>query len=108
MDQGMDGDIPLGPAPESRGPDRGPQAQRTHLLEIDGGIMGGQLQMEWSYSQNCHRRESIEQAAQGFISALRDLIIHCQSPEAGGVTLSDVSDFGWGQDDLDDILDILE
>jgi len=38
------------------------------------------------YSEQMHRRTSIEGLAQGFIKALRSLISHCQSPEAGGYT----------------------
>jgi len=41
------------------------------------------------YSEQMHRRTSIEGLAQGFIKALRSLISHCQSPEAGGYTPSD-------------------
>lgn len=104
MGQEETAESPLTPAAESSGPERSSQAQRTHLLEIDGGVMDGRLEMTWSYSPHHHRRETIEQLAHDFIASLQVLISHCQSPEAGGVTLSDVADFGWEKDDLDDIL----
>ncbi|MFQ5435371.1 MAG: condensation domain-containing protein, partial [Anaerolineae bacterium] len=108
MDQ-AGGDAALfGPAPESKGAERSPQAQRTHLLEIDGGIMSSRLELAWSYSTQVHRRETIARVAESYIDLLRALITHCQSPEAGGVTLSDVTDFGWEQDDLDDILSAID
>jgi non-ribosomal peptide synthase protein (TIGR01720 family) len=92
------------PAPESPGPERGPENARTHLLEIDGGIMGDRLQMEWTYSQHVHQRSTIEQLAHDFVEALRAIITHCQSPEAGGYTASDFEAFGWEKDDLDSIV----
>jgi non-ribosomal peptide synthase protein (TIGR01720 family) len=45
--------------------------------------------MEWSYSANLHRQATVERLAQEFIAALRNLITHCQSPDAGGYTPSD-------------------
>jgi len=36
-----------------------------------------------------HRRSTIEALAEGFIEALRSLIAHCLSPQAGGYTPSD-------------------
>jgi non-ribosomal peptide synthase protein (TIGR01720 family) len=108
MDQVAAGTSPFGPAPESKGAERHQQAQRTHVLEIDGGMMGNRLELAWSYSTQIHRRDTIARLAESYIEALRALIIHCQSPAAGGITLSDVSDFGWQQDDLDDILSAIE
>jgi amino acid adenylation domain-containing protein/non-ribosomal peptide synthase protein (TIGR01720 family) len=79
----------LAVVPESRGPDRSPKGHRAHLLEVDGGIAGGRLRLEWTYSENLYRRTTIERVAQSFKQALGDLIVHCRTPEAGGVTPSD-------------------
>ncbi len=76
-------------APESHGMDRSPRGQRTHLLDITGSVTGGQLQFDWTYSENVHRRATIERVADEFVGALRSLIAHCQSPHAGGYTPSD-------------------
>ena len=46
-------------------------------------------QLNWEYSVNIHRRTTIEQLAENYMQALRAIIIHCQSPEAGGHTPSD-------------------
>ena len=62
------------------------------------------MQLEWSYSENLHRRSTIERLARDLIQALRALIAHCQSPEAGGYTPSDFADFAWEQPDLEDIV----
>jgi amino acid adenylation domain-containing protein/non-ribosomal peptide synthase protein (TIGR01720 family) len=65
------------------------QSLRRYLLEITGFINDGQLQLEWTYSENCHQRATIERLAQEFLAALTAIIAHCQSPEARGYTPSD-------------------
>jgi len=71
------------------GSDRSPLGSRRYLLEIDGFILEGKLQFEWTYSEKVHQRATVERLAQEFIEALRSLITHCQSPEAEGYTPSD-------------------
>jgi non-ribosomal peptide synthase protein (TIGR01720 family) len=60
--------------------------------------------VEWSYSANVHRHATIEALAKSFLEALRALIAHCQSPEAGGYTPSDFPVAGLSQSDLDDLM----
>jgi non-ribosomal peptide synthase protein (TIGR01720 family) len=60
--------------------------------------------LEWTYSRNLHRRDTIESVALAFKQALQALVDHCRAPEAGGYTPSDFEEFGWEQQDLDDIL----
>ena len=95
---------------EPSGPIRSPRGNRRYLLEINGFITSNKLQIDWTYSENIHRRESIENLATGFIESLRSLIQYCQSPDAGGSTPSDFAEFKWSQwsqDDLDNITEIL-
>jgi non-ribosomal peptide synthase protein (TIGR01720 family) len=66
--------------------------------------MAGQLQLNWTYSENVHRRATIEKLAQEFIKALQTLVAHCQSPEAGGYTPSDFPEADLSQVELDDLL----
>ncbi|MFY0579910.1 hypothetical protein ACN28S_41745 [Cystobacter fuscus] len=51
--------------------------------------MGGRLQLTWSYGQAQHREDTLARLAADFLTRLRELIAHCQSPEAGGHTPSD-------------------
>ncbi|HET6852592.1 MAG TPA: condensation domain-containing protein, partial [Pyrinomonadaceae bacterium] len=76
-------------APESSGAASSDQVRRKYLVEIDGRIRNGRLWMSWRFSRQVHRRETIEAVAGRFVAALRELIAHCQSPEAGGFTPSD-------------------
>ncbi len=74
---------------------------RRHLLEVNGFIAEGRLQLNWTYSKNVHQRSTVERLAQNFIEALKTLITHCQSPEAGGYTPSDFSAARLNQKQLD-------
>jgi non-ribosomal peptide synthase protein (TIGR01720 family) len=76
-------------ASQSTGNLYSPRGSRAYLLEINGFVAVGQLRLEWSFSEAVHRRETVQRLAEGYIEALRSLIAHCQSPEAGGYTPSD-------------------
>jgi non-ribosomal peptide synthase protein (TIGR01720 family) len=93
-----------GAAGEGVGPNQSEQASRTHLLEIEGLVVGGQLRLTWAYSAAVHREETIEQLAAEYIERLRALIAHCVSPEAGGYTPSDFPKAALTQEDLDELL----
>ncbi|MCP4657237.1 MAG: amino acid adenylation domain-containing protein [bacterium] len=95
------------PAAESSGPAAAPWDLRSHLLEINGSISGGCLRVAWSYSENLHRRATVEGWAQGFVGALRSLIRHCLSPGAGGYTPSDFPETGLDQTGIDQLLEDL-
>jgi non-ribosomal peptide synthase protein (TIGR01720 family) len=93
---------------EASGPHRSRQGRRRYLLEINARLVGGQLQLDWTYSECIHRRDTIAGLAQGFIQALRTLIVHCQSPEAGGYTPSDFPQMHLSQQELDTLLAALD
>jgi len=57
--------------------------------------------MQFVYSDQIHRRETIEKLANEFIKSLKDLIIHCQSPESQGYTPSDFDAANVSQEQLD-------
>ncbi|MCG3119021.1 MAG: Linear gramicidin synthase subunit B [bacterium] len=83
--------------------DRSPAGMRSHVLEIVGSVIRGSLQVEWFYSANLHRAETVAALAQSFMKNLRALIQHCQAPDAKGFTLSDFAEFSWDQSDLENI-----
>ena len=60
--------------------------------------------MAWRYSDNLYRRATIERLAQSYLSALRALVAHCQSSEAGGHTPSDFPKAKVSQESLDRLL----
>jgi non-ribosomal peptide synthase protein (TIGR01720 family) len=77
---------------------------RSHLLDVKACVNKGRLQVEWNYSETAHERTSIEQLASEFMAALRRLIAHCLSTEAGGFTPSDFPEAELNQGDLDDLI----
>jgi non-ribosomal peptide synthase protein (TIGR01720 family) len=91
-------------AVESAGSNQSELGDRSHLLEINGLIAGGQLRMSWSYSESRHRRETVKQIACEYLERLRELIAHCQLPEAGGYTPSDFPKARLSQQELDELL----
>jgi amino acid adenylation domain-containing protein/non-ribosomal peptide synthase protein (TIGR01720 family) len=97
----------LGYAPEESGAVQSAANPRSHLLDINSLISEGQLQIDWQYSENYHRRSTIERLAQSFIMALQALIAHCQSPDAGGYTPSDFPEADLSQEMLDDLINEL-
>jgi non-ribosomal peptide synthase protein (TIGR01720 family) len=53
-------------------------------------VISGCLRMEWTFSQNIHHHQTIQQLADNYAEALRTLVAHVLSPdEAGGFTPSD-------------------
>jgi non-ribosomal peptide synthase protein (TIGR01720 family) len=89
------------PALESTGLLQSPRANRSYLLEVTGFVSGNQLYLDWKYSENVHQRATVEKLALDCVTALRSLIAHCQSPEAGGYTPSDFPLAQLNQDELD-------
>jgi non-ribosomal peptide synthase protein (TIGR01720 family) len=58
----------------------------------------------WSYSRELHEEATVRGVAHAFLSQLRQLIEHCCSPGAGGVTPSDFPLAGLDQATLDRFL----
>ena len=67
---------PLGlrPAREPRGEERCPESLRSHAVEINAFVNDRRLQVEWTYSRNLHRPETIGQLAAVFSQTVRTLI----------------------------------
>jgi amino acid adenylation domain-containing protein/non-ribosomal peptide synthase protein (TIGR01720 family) len=101
VDRGL-GESPwLAPAAESAGAPSHPANRRGHRLEVNGQVREGRLELLFGYSETLDRRETVEGMAAAVVSALRGLIAHCASPEAGGYTPSDFPLAGLSQARLD-------
>ncbi len=104
LDQVLPESSPFRPAAESSGAARGQRGSRRYLLEINGGIAGGRLHVVWTYSENAHQRSTVERLAGGFIDALKLIMGHCTSAEAGGYTPSDFPLAQLDQEKLDRLI----
>ena len=62
------------PASEATGPSQNMQNRRAEILYIPAVITGGRLTVSWWYSENLHKRATIEKVANTYIEALRTLI----------------------------------
>lgn len=89
------------PAEEGYGPVQSRDNLRSHLINLNGMMVNGCLRIEWTYSKDIHRLETIGNLANLFAGCLRVLIAHCQSPKAGGYTPSDFPLAGLDQSMLD-------
>jgi len=72
------------PAYESCGSGRSPRGSRAYLLDINGIVAEGQLQLDWTYSEAIHCRATIENLANSFMAVLHQLIAYCQSLKTVG------------------------
>ncbi|MFI6028102.1 amino acid adenylation domain-containing protein [Amycolatopsis magusensis] len=56
---------------------------RTHLLEVLGGVQGGELELGWTYSRNVHDDATVRRVAGSVIEALRALVRQVEALENG-------------------------
>ncbi len=101
LDQALPESSLFARAAESAGPSIGTGARRTVLFEVGASVLGGRLRVQLGYSAELHHEATVEALAAGYLAALRRLIEHCRSAEAGGLTPSDVPLLGLDQEDLD-------
>ncbi len=81
--------------------DADPDSARSHLLEVVGRVEHQQLELSWFYSEQLHRRDTIEALAQEMITALHEVIEHCAQSDSGGRTPSDFPLAGLDQPAVD-------
>ena len=77
---------------------------RRALLEVTSSVTGEQLHIDWRFSRNVHKRETIAQLADWYLETLRELIAHCLSAEAGGYNAEDFPLAQLSQARLDEIV----
>lgn len=74
LDRALSKDSLLSPEAGEIGPVRSPRSLRTRLLEITAAVIGGRLQLTWTYSRCLHRPETIRTLARDHLEALRKLL----------------------------------
>lgn len=95
----------LRPTEESTGPLYSLQGTQSHVLSVTTWVNeDGQLRLEFGYSTNLHRRETIEKLSHSFVEALQSLIAHCRSLEAVEYTPSDFLAANINQENLSNLL----
>ena len=89
FDQTLPGSAPFRFAADSSGREQSGRAARRRLLDVVGMIIDKRLRVSIQFSENLHRRETMQGLADRFAVSLRGLIEHCLSPESGGASPSD-------------------
>jgi non-ribosomal peptide synthase protein (TIGR01720 family) len=77
------------PAAESTGPSRSLHAKRRYLIDVSASVVNGCLELNWVYSENLHRHETIQNLAQKFVESIKAVIADCKSSDVSGYTPSD-------------------
>jgi non-ribosomal peptide synthase protein (TIGR01720 family) len=95
-------------ARESVGREHDPASPLPYEMEINAAVVGGRLDVSWTYSGARYRRGTVEALSSQYLAALQHLIAHCLAPEAGGYTPSDFPDIEIEQDALDAILEKMD
>ncbi|HYY99662.1 MAG TPA: condensation domain-containing protein, partial [Pyrinomonadaceae bacterium] len=81
--QGVAGPGLFAAAREVPAPSHSPRGLRPYVIEINGGIdTDGRLQMTFTYSENLHRRSTVERLGEEFMRAALDITEHCLSKGA--------------------------
>lgn len=74
IDQVVVSSAQMRPTRAAVGPLRAAGQARAHLLEISASVLDGRLHVQWTFSDNVHRVETIEQVATRMLDTLRQLI----------------------------------
>ncbi|MEM9809219.1 MAG: hypothetical protein AAF959_28535, partial [Cyanobacteria bacterium P01_D01_bin.56] len=72
---------------------RSPRGERHYLMEVNAAVIQGELQVEWSYSRELHRRETVQGWADELMQRVRSQITHYLSPESPKETTVSSVDF---------------
>jgi amino acid adenylation domain-containing protein/non-ribosomal peptide synthase protein (TIGR01720 family) len=78
-----------------------PYQPRRYRLEIDAAVVSGSLRLVCTFGTALYRRATLESLAGWLREELTALRVHCLSPQAGGLTPSDVPLAGVDQEALD-------
>ena len=88
-------------ATESVGAAQSLEGSRGQVLRINASVTDGQLRLALTYSENLHKRETIEQLAQWFVAELRAVIAHRPAAKVIAYTPSDFPQADINQQELD-------
>jgi amino acid adenylation domain-containing protein/non-ribosomal peptide synthase protein (TIGR01720 family) len=86
----------------SRGPERAPQAERRYLIEVNGGVAQGKLQLDWTYSANHFLPETMRSVVLSWMDALHELV------QPANEVASGMKDFDWSDEDIQKIMGALD
>ncbi|HVS00273.1 MAG TPA: condensation domain-containing protein, partial [Thermoanaerobaculia bacterium] len=83
------------------------RGRRVNQITVDSMVTGGRLRIDWNFSENLHKRSTVEAWAEELLAQLRELIVWCReaaTQKTAGYTPSDFPLAGIGQRELDHLL----
>jgi amino acid adenylation domain-containing protein/non-ribosomal peptide synthase protein (TIGR01720 family) len=86
---------------------RSPKSERHHMLEFNIVVIDQKLQVSCGYSQNLHKRTTIEEFMTSFKNAIHNLIEECHHADDHMYSSSDFPDANISLEDLDSLFDQL-
>jgi non-ribosomal peptide synthase protein (TIGR01720 family) len=104
FDAGRSADALFRITTETAGPARAAANPRTHLLEVNAAVADGELRVGWTYGAQVHHEDTIRALVGRFLDALRTVMDHCRSGDAGGYTPSDFPSVKLNQKKLDRLM----
>ncbi|MBK4998716.1 amino acid adenylation domain-containing protein [Pseudomonas sp. S31] len=91
------------PAQESCGAGQSSDTPLPARLSINGQVFAGELELNWTFSQQVYDEATVQALADAFTAELKALVSHCEAAQAGGLTPSDVPLAGLDQAQLDQL-----
>ena len=82
--------------------------ERPHLLAINARIQNDFLQIEWSYSQNIHQKQTINHLGEKYVENLRLYLTDSTSSNSSFYSATDFNLVDLSENELDSILEDLE
>jgi non-ribosomal peptide synthase protein (TIGR01720 family) len=91
-------------ARDSSGPAQSRKGNRAYVLNVIAAVRDSRLEVEWSYSENLHHRQTIESLAENHLEQLRRLIACSGSDDSASLVPSDFPGALLNRDDLARVL----
>jgi non-ribosomal peptide synthase protein (TIGR01720 family) len=92
------------PATENAGATRRHDARRIYLLDVQADVIDDELHLDWFYSRNVHKPETVEELSGNVLAALRELIRLSSSSPQIAFAPSDFPNAQLSQADLDRLI----
>ncbi len=74
------------------------------MFEIVAYVSNGQLQIEWTYSRNLHRRDTVHSLLESYIKNIRELAAYCAATANTEYAPADFPTADLSQTELDEVL----
>lgn len=86
---------------------RDERSERTYAIEINAYAIEGKIHLNWRYSADVYKEETIAKLVEQYLDNLKILNEHCMSKADVEYTPSDFPEAGLDQDDLDELMKLL-